>query len=109
MYPGDWLLTCGTMTAWVCRVGVEQRVEGLNVPSFWSSNDPEDFTVHALLDEHVRKFLDQWAQPMLGPVGKMLIEHQSLAKQRMGAGFDRIRLQPSVVAYGRHLKVCAQD
>ena len=30
----------------------------LNIPSSWSSDDPEDFTVHALLDEHLCKFLD---------------------------------------------------
>ena len=56
------------------RTRTDNGTRTLDIPSFQSSDDPEDFTVHALLHEHVCKLLDQRTQPMLGPVGNMLIK-----------------------------------
>ena len=70
------------------------RLRGcLKHPLIFPSNSTEDFTVYALLHEHLCRLLDQWTQPVLGPIGNMFVVHQSLSKQRMRARLDRVRLQ----------------
>ena len=71
---------------------------GSSIPSVRTSNDTEDFKVHALFGEHLCELLDQWTQPMLGPVWNVFMKHQSLAKQPMRPILHRVRLQSSVIA-----------
>ena len=57
-----------------------------------ASDHAEDLSIHPLLRQHVAERLHQRANPVLGPIGKMVIQDQSLPKQRMRRPLHRIRL-----------------
>ena len=50
-------------------------------PHLRASDHPEDLVEHPPFSEHDPKFFHQRTNPVLGPVGKMVIQHQSLTKQ----------------------------
>ena len=68
-----------------------------SIPSFQVSDDAEYSSIHPLLHQHPSKRLHQRTQTILRPVRNMLIQHQSLTKQRMRAVLRRIHLQPPVI------------
>ena len=66
-------------------------------PHLQVSDHAEDFVEHPLFREHAPELLHQGTTPILGPVGKMVIQHQPLPKQRMRPPLHRVRLQPTVI------------
>ena len=62
-----------------------------------ASDHAEDLSEGPLFDQHAPERLHQRTNPILGPVGKMVVQHQPLPKQRMRAPLHRVRLQPTVV------------
>ena len=74
---------------------------GLNpscIPSFRMASDhAEDLSERPLFDQHAPERLHQRTNPILGPVGKMVVQHQPLPKQRMRPPLHRVRLQPTVI------------
>ena len=69
------------------------------IPSFCRASDhAEDLSIHPLFHQHAPERLHQRTNPILGPIGKMVVQHQPLPKQRMRPPFHRVRLQPPVIA-----------
>ena len=62
-----------------------------------ASDHAENLSIHPLFQQHVAERLHQRTNPILGPIGKMVVQHQPLPKQRMRPPLHRIRLQPTVV------------
>ena len=53
------------------------------IPSFCKASDhAEDLAIHPLFHQHAPERLHQRTNPILGPVGKMVVQHQPLPKQR---------------------------
>ena len=68
------------------------------IPSFCRASDhAEDISIHPLFHQHAPERLHQRTNPILGPIGKMVVQHQPLPKQRMRPPFHRVRLQPTVI------------
>ena len=65
---------------------------------FLTSNYTEDPSIHPLFQEHLSERLHQRTNPVIGPIGKMVIQHQPLPKQRMRPPLHGVRLQPAVIA-----------
>ena len=63
---------------------------------FLTSNYTEDPSIHPLFQEHLSERLHQRTNPVIGPIGKMVIQHQPLPKQRMRPPLHGVRLQPAV-------------
>ena len=57
----------------------------------------EDLSERPLFDQHAPERLHQRTNPIFGPVGKMVAQHQPLPKQRMRPPLHRARLQPTVI------------
>ena len=62
-----------------------------------ASDHAEDFSIRPLFHEHAAERLHQRANPILGPIGEMVVQHQPLPKQRMRPPLHRVRLQPAVI------------
>ena len=62
-----------------------------------ASDHAENLSIHPLFHEHVSERLHQRTNPVLGPIGEMVVQHQPLAKQRMRPPLHRVRLQPAVI------------
>ena len=62
-----------------------------------ASDHAEDFSIRPLFHEHASERLHQRANPILGPIGEMVVQHQPLPKQRMRPPLHRVRLQPAVI------------
>ena len=50
-----------------------------------------------LFHEHASERLHQRTNPILRPIGEMVVQHQPLPKQRMRPPLHRVRLQPAVI------------
>ena len=67
-------------------------------PHFCRASDhAEDLSIHPLFHQHAPERLHQRTNPILGPIGKMVVQHQPLPKQRMRPPFHCVRLQPTVI------------
>ena len=64
-------------------------------PHLISSDHAEDISIDPLFHEHASERLHQRTNPILWPIGKMVIQHQPLPKQRMRPPLHRVRLQRS--------------
>ena len=62
-----------------------------------ASDHSENLAIHPLFHEHVSERLHQRTNPILGPIGEMVVQHQPLPKQRMRPPLHRVRLQPAVI------------
>ena len=52
-----------------------------------ASDHAKNLSIHPLFHEHVSERLHQRTNPVLGPIGEMVVQHQPLAKQRMRPRF----------------------
>ena len=69
------------------------------IPSFCKPSDhAEDLSIRPLFHEHAAERRHQRTNPILGPIGEMVVQHQPLPKQRMRPPLHRVRLQPAVIA-----------
>ena len=66
-------------------------------PHFAASDHAENLPIHPLFHEHASERLHQRTNPILGPIGEMVVQHQPLPKQRMRPPLHRVRLQPAVI------------
>ena len=76
----------------------ERRGSGPHAsPHFGASDHAENLPIHPLFHEHASERLHQRTNPILGPIGEMVVQHQPLPKQRMRPPLHRVRLQPAVI------------
>ena len=53
------------------------------IPTFCRASDhAEDLSIHPLFHQYAPEGLHQRTNPILGPIGKMVVQHQPLPKQR---------------------------
>ena len=82
----------------VIPVGNWLKYKSSCIPSFCKASDhAEGLSIHPLFHQHAPECLHQRTNPILGPIGKMVVQHQPLPKQRMRPPFHRVRLQPTVI------------
>ena len=82
----------------VARLRVEVVGRDLMHPLILQASDhAEDLSIHPLFHEHAAERLHQRTNPILGPIGEMVVQHQPLSEQRMRPPPHRVRLQPAVI------------